>query len=113
MVYLEAKEFVHRDLAARNVLISTGNVVKLADFGLAKVLEVIDAISYCGHVHPSAVAVLIQLSSCDQSSICLSVGLLALLSVRSICSTVDSRSNEFASNNIPLCAHCPTMIHSL
>lgn len=37
--YLESKKFVHRDIAARNVLVSTPHVVKLADFGLSRVLD--------------------------------------------------------------------------
>ncbi|XP_026728221.1 focal adhesion kinase 1 isoform X2 [Trichoplusia ni] len=37
--YLESKKFVHRDIAARNVLVSTPNCVKLADFGLSKMVE--------------------------------------------------------------------------
>lgn len=39
MVHLESKNYVHRDIAARNVLVSTPEVVKLADFGLSRGLE--------------------------------------------------------------------------
>ena len=37
--YLESKKFVHRDIAARNVLVSSWDCVKLADFGLSRVLQ--------------------------------------------------------------------------
>jgi fyn-related kinase len=36
---LEKNKFVHRDLAARNVLVGEGNVCKVGDFGLARVVE--------------------------------------------------------------------------
>ena len=39
MVHLEAAGFVHRDLAARNVLVATGHVAKVADFGLSRDVE--------------------------------------------------------------------------
>lgn len=40
MAYLEEKRLVHRDLAARNVLVQTPSLVKITDFGLAKLLDV-------------------------------------------------------------------------
>ncbi len=39
MAYLESKHYIHRDLAARNVLVGDNNEVKVADFGLARVLK--------------------------------------------------------------------------
>ena len=39
MAYLEEHAFIHRDLAARNILVGEGNLCKVADFGLSRVLK--------------------------------------------------------------------------
>lgn len=39
MAYLESMKYVHRDLAARNILVGERNLVKIADFGLARVIK--------------------------------------------------------------------------
>ncbi|XP_036606684.1 fibroblast growth factor receptor 4 [Trichosurus vulpecula] len=42
MEYLESRKCIHRDLAARNVLVTEDNVMKIADFGLARGVHDID-----------------------------------------------------------------------
>ncbi|XP_071807263.1 tyrosine-protein kinase Yes-like [Asterias amurensis] len=38
MSFLEIRGYLHRDLAARNILVGENNMVKIADFGLAKLV---------------------------------------------------------------------------
>lgn len=39
MAYLEINSYIHRDLAARNILVGSSNMVKIADFGLSRLID--------------------------------------------------------------------------
>ncbi|KAL5017462.1 hypothetical protein ScPMuIL_007051 [Solemya velum] len=52
MEYLECKRFIHRDLAARNVLVGDNNLVKISDFGLAKMINEDEYIAHKGTKFP-------------------------------------------------------------
>jgi serine/threonine protein kinase len=38
MAYLESQNYVHRDLRSANILVGENNVIKIADFGLVRLI---------------------------------------------------------------------------
>ena len=39
MAYIEANNYIHRDVRAANILVGKNQVCKVADFGLARLIE--------------------------------------------------------------------------
>uniref|UniRef100_A0A8C2Z8Z6 receptor protein-tyrosine kinase n=1 Tax=Cyclopterus lumpus TaxID=8103 RepID=A0A8C2Z8Z6_CYCLU len=62
MAYLSSKKCIHRDLAARNVLVTEDDVMKIADFGLARDVHHIDYYKKTTNVRPAAGALLTGVS---------------------------------------------------
>ena len=52
MAYLENCQYIHRDLAARNVLVGERNIVKIADFGLSRIINNDEYIAHEGAKFP-------------------------------------------------------------
>ena len=56
MSYLEEQNFIHRDVRAANMLVGKNNTVKVADFGLARVVEDDEYTAHAGLTRACAIA---------------------------------------------------------
>jgi fyn-related kinase len=52
MAFLEMNNYIHRDLAARNILVGEHNLVKVADFGLARLIAENEYVAHEGAKFP-------------------------------------------------------------
>ena len=76
MTYLESKNFIHRDLAARNCLVGENNVVKVADFGLARLIKEDTYVAHVGSKFPIKLVLKIYKIYLESTSILYLDGLL-------------------------------------
>lgn len=47
MAYLELQNYIYRDLVVRNIFVFDNNIVKIVDFGLVRVIKVIEDVYIC------------------------------------------------------------------
>ena len=73
MAFLELNNYIHRDLAARNILVGENNIVKVADFGLARIIAENEYVAHEGAKVHVCVCVCVHVCMCVHACLCVRV----------------------------------------
>lgn len=106
MAYIEQKNYIHRDLRAANILVSDELICKIADFGLARLIENNEYTAREGKVASAAscfvLSIYFRITSPQNLCLCEKVWLLNFKRHLKICLFKITQVQSFLSNGLHL-----------